>query len=264
MKDFFLRLICGFIPSRKARHSFRNYFKKSNTTTAHKHSESKLAHQYLDGLNGVEIGGSNQNSFGLEHTGGYANIDFTADQGKNWQSKDFQIKPVNLVSFGDDLPLKNNSVDYVISSHVIEHFFDPIKAIKEWLRVVKPGGYVFMIVPHRDRTFDRKRALTSVSELMDRYDQKLKLENYLISKITYDPETNTTNHDILKIIDTPKKVNDKTLEKYRRATVNDHIHWTVWNHETFLALMKKCKFKVIESQDPDDKVGNGFTVILKK
>lgn len=121
-----------------------------------------------------------------------------------------------------------------------------------------------MIVPHRDRTFDRKHALTSVSELMDRYDQKLKLENYLISKTTYDPETNTTNHDILKIIDNPKKVNDKTLEKYRRATVNDHIHWTVWNHETFLALMKKCKFKVIESQDPDDKVGNGFTIVLKK
>jgi hypothetical protein len=33
-----------------------------------KFMESKLAHQYLDGLKGIEIGGSAHNSFGLDTT----------------------------------------------------------------------------------------------------------------------------------------------------------------------------------------------------
>jgi ubiquinone/menaquinone biosynthesis C-methylase UbiE len=47
---------------------------------------------------------------------------------------------VHIVAWGDRLPFTNESVDFVINSHVLEHFFDPIKAIQEWLRVVKKGG----------------------------------------------------------------------------------------------------------------------------
>lgn len=32
--------------------------------------ESAIAHQFLDGLNGIEVGGNTQNSFGLETRGG--------------------------------------------------------------------------------------------------------------------------------------------------------------------------------------------------
>ena len=50
-----------------------------------------------------------------------------------------ELAKVHIVSPGDQLPFTNNSIDFVINSHVLEHFFDPIKAIKEWLRVVKCG-----------------------------------------------------------------------------------------------------------------------------
>ena len=65
--------------------------------------------------------------------------------------------PVDIVSPGDQLPLEDNSVDFVVSSHVIEHFPDPIKALSEWYRVVKPGGYLYIIAPHKERTFDNER-----------------------------------------------------------------------------------------------------------
>jgi ubiquinone/menaquinone biosynthesis C-methylase UbiE len=48
---------------------------------------------------------------------------------------------VDIVAPGDKLPFANNSLDYVLSSHVLEHFWDPIKTIKEWLRVVRPGKF---------------------------------------------------------------------------------------------------------------------------
>jgi ubiquinone/menaquinone biosynthesis C-methylase UbiE len=51
-----------------------------------------------------------------------------------------EIAKVHIVAWGDRLPFTNESVDFVINFHVLEHFFDPIKAIQEWLRVVKKGG----------------------------------------------------------------------------------------------------------------------------
>lgn len=42
------------------------------------------------------------------------------------------------------------SLDFVHSSHCIEHMFDPWTAIDNWLRVLKPGGHLVCIVPDED------------------------------------------------------------------------------------------------------------------
>jgi ubiquinone/menaquinone biosynthesis C-methylase UbiE len=58
-------------------------------------------------------------------------------------------------------------VDFVISSHVIEHFRNPIKALAEWERVARK--YIFMIVPHKKRTYDKPRPLTPVADIYYAY-----------------------------------------------------------------------------------------------
>lgn len=40
--------------------------------------------------------------------------------------------------------------DFVFSSHCLEHMFDPRQALAEWWQLVKPGGYLFFIVPDED------------------------------------------------------------------------------------------------------------------
>ncbi len=40
--------------------------------------------------------------------------------------------------------------DFVHSSHCLEHLIDPIEGLKNWLRVVKPGGYLIVTVPDED------------------------------------------------------------------------------------------------------------------
>ena len=69
---------------------------------------------------------------------------------------------------GHELPLEDDSVDFVLASHVIEHVPDPIAALLEWARVAR--RYVFLVVPHRDRTFDRDRPLTPLAELVERHE----------------------------------------------------------------------------------------------
>lgn len=55
---------------------------------------------------------------------------------------------------------EDESFDTVYSSHILEHLVDPITAIKNWLRICKKGGVVFISVPHRD-LYERKKTLPS-------------------------------------------------------------------------------------------------------
>ena len=136
----------------------------------HPRPESVLAHKYLDGLTGFEIGGSVSSPFNIP---GCINVDWT----DSWNTLPKRIEielcggflPVDVVASGDDLPFEDNSYDFCLTSHVIEHFYDPIKALREWRRVVKPGGIFFIVCPHKDRTFDRDRPVTTIQELYDRH-----------------------------------------------------------------------------------------------
>jgi SAM-dependent methyltransferase len=40
--------------------------------------------------------------------------------------------------------------DFVYSSHCLEHMFDPQAAILDWWKLVRPGGYLFVVVPDED------------------------------------------------------------------------------------------------------------------
>jgi ADP-heptose:LPS heptosyltransferase/predicted SAM-dependent methyltransferase len=44
----------------------------------------------------------------------------------------------------------SSSMDFVFSSHMLEHIHDYIGALKEWWRLIKPNGYLVLYLPHRD------------------------------------------------------------------------------------------------------------------
>ena len=45
------------------------------------------------------------------------------------------------------IPLEGNSVDSIVSTQVLEHVKNPQKAIHEFYRVLKPGGYCMVTAP---------------------------------------------------------------------------------------------------------------------
>jgi SAM-dependent methyltransferase len=62
--------------------------------------------------------------------------------------------------------LDDESQDFVIASHVLEHLADPLTQIAEIHRVLKPGAVVLVFLPDRRHTFDRKRAATPLEHLV--------------------------------------------------------------------------------------------------
>jgi len=43
---------------------------------------------------------------------------------------------------------KDSSLDYIFSSHLLEHLSKPVVAIDEWAKKLKSGGVLFMYLPH--------------------------------------------------------------------------------------------------------------------
>ena len=46
--------------------------------------------------------------------------------------------------------LDDNSIDFIHSSHCLEHVYDPYEGLKNWLRVIKPGGHIIVTLPDED------------------------------------------------------------------------------------------------------------------
>ena len=186
------------------------FFKTSNHATA-----------LLSGLKGIEIGGAAHNQFCLD-TINVDRIGTDHPEFAHYASEQIrlcgEVLPVDVVAPGDKLPFPDKSFDFVISSHVIEHFYDPIAALKEWKRVARK--YIYIICPQRDALpSDVDKPLTTIGELKRRASNKKKAS--------------------------------KTDEHHSR-----------WTCKSFIDTCDNFGFKVIDSLDPDDKVGNGFTVVI--
>ena len=178
--------------------------------------DSKFVTRYLKGLKGIEIGASAHNRYWLDAI----NVDRWGEDDTIYKREERRLAlraaKVDVVAPGDELPFDDDSHDFVFSSHVVEHFPDPIRALLEWQRVAR--RYVVVVAPHKERTFDSDRQLTSVEELVERH--------------------RTGFH------------------------TDEDVHWSVWTCESFVDMCERLGFRVVDHRDPDDKVGNGFVVVL--
>lgn len=198
-----------------------------------KFAPSKQATALLSGLKGVELGASAHNPFCLNTI----NVDWTDSLETSWKQEEIancgEYAKVDVVADGTDLPFEDGQYDFVISSHCLEHNWDAIGALKEWLRVVKVGGYVFTIFPHPERTFDKGRPRTKLQELIDRHEGKYPHPN--MDGLVATPHTWVL------------------------------FHHTVWHLTDALECVKYIGgCTVVLTADPDDKVGNGFTFVIQK
>ena len=84
------------------------------------------------------------------------------------------IPDIDIVTRG--LPITEfvaeQSLDYVVASHVMEHVPDLLGWLESNLRILKPGGRLAVAFPDRRYCFDIKRRSSTVSEIMAAYLEK--------------------------------------------------------------------------------------------
>lgn len=73
------------------------------------------------------------------------------DSGKDTQLFGVRMKPDMVVPDAAKLGIfATGSMENVFSSHLLEHIDDWQGALREWWRLVKPGGHLILYLPHRD------------------------------------------------------------------------------------------------------------------
>jgi ubiquinone/menaquinone biosynthesis C-methylase UbiE len=115
--------------------------------------------------------------------------------------------------------------EFLVAGHVIEHVRNPMGALREWLRVVKPGGLVYLIVPDKRRTFDRHRVRTTLEHHILDYLQpsaERDLEHYLdYARYVY-------HHEREQAVETAKRL----------AQEDDRIHFHTFIPEDVVAIVR--------------------------
>src|ERR1035437_5071121 len=134
-------------------------------------------HALVDGLVkdkfGLEIGGPSQvfsrKQMPIYHSvGRLDNCDSSqqttwAKHGEEYAFDKTKASGRNFFCDGSDLSvIPDATYDFVLSSHNLEHFANPVRGIKEWQRVTKRGGSLILVLPHYKYTFDHRRVPTPV------------------------------------------------------------------------------------------------------
>jgi ubiquinone/menaquinone biosynthesis C-methylase UbiE len=65
------------------------------------------------------------------------------------------------------LALPDGSQDFVVAPFVLQDYLDPTKAICEWYRVVKDGGFIIFTVPHSKRVLNKDEERNRFIELIE-------------------------------------------------------------------------------------------------
>lgn len=58
----------------------------------------------------------------------------------------------DLICDMSEIPLRDETYDYIISCHCLEHTVHTIKCLKEWYRLLKVGGKLILAVPNGEHT----------------------------------------------------------------------------------------------------------------
>ena len=87
---------------------------------------------------------------------------------------------VDFLADARALPIADGTLDYLCSSHVLEHLPDPIAALHEWHRVLRPGGMLYLVVPDKRFSFDQPRAVTTVDHLLRDFNEGTTIEDALV------------------------------------------------------------------------------------
>ncbi|MCK4918255.1 MAG: class I SAM-dependent methyltransferase [Candidatus Pacebacteria bacterium] len=145
----------------------------------------------------------------------YTSQDFGKYDGKGnnegLQTDSFDNSKLNIISDITKIPAKDNSFDALMCTEVLEHLPKPIKAIKEFSRIIKSGGKLIITAPFCSLThFAPYYFSNGYSKYW--YEKILKENDFIISEIDYNG--NYFEYLAQEIRQIPKMENNILIKKY--------------------------------------------------
>ncbi|MCE2983516.1 MAG: class I SAM-dependent methyltransferase [Parachlamydia sp.] len=195
----------------------------------------QLSKAYLKGK-GIEIGALHNPLYvSSKAFVSYVDRMSVADLKKHYpELSKLPLVPVNIIDNGESLStVPNESQDFVIANHFVEHCQDPFSTLGNMFRVLKKGGILYIALPDKRYTFDRERPATTIE--------------HLIRDHAEGPENSKIIHfeEWVRLVDKVEGEEKISQEIKRLVDIDYSIHFHVWTQsemlEMFLALKKELK-----------------------
>lgn len=147
-------------------------------------------------------------------------------------------KGIQYISEATDLNLiPDSKYEFVLSSNCLEHIANPIKAIEEWIRILKRDGLLFLVLPNKEYCFDHNRSVTEFSHLLKDYQ----------NNITEDDLTHID--EILELHDLKMDKPAGSLEQFKERSLknleNRALHQHVFDINVLKEIFSYFKLEVL-------------------
>jgi SAM-dependent methyltransferase len=134
-------------------------------------------------------------------------------------------------------PIKDSAYECLLASHCLEHVANPLRALREWKRVLRQDGVLLLILPHKDGTFDWKRPTTSLAHMIEDFRTGTGEDD-----LTHLPE-------ILALHDLEKDKAAGSKEAFQQRCAQNYskraMHHHVFDTRTAVALLDHANFQVV-------------------
>ena len=176
----------------------------------------------------------------------------------------WDLVEVDVIDDGERLAtIAPESQDFIIANHFLEHTQDPIGTIETHLGKLKPGGVLFYAVPDKRYTFDFRRPVTPLEEMVADYEEG--------------PERSRAGHyeewcrlvfDAEKGGNAENSGSEEWVQKAAREleAADYSIHFHVWTQAEFLELLLACRERFDGAFDIEAAARQGieYVVVLRK
>lgn len=167
------------------------------------------------------------------------------------------VEPTVRCELDDLSSIADETLDFLVACHVIEHTRSPITAIVHAHRVLRDGGSLVLVVPDKERTFDHQRPLTTLDHLVRDHTH-------------YDRERDRAHYDEFYSLAFPSPQHDEAYvaDRFKEAFP---IHYHVWNYRSFSEMIRYVQeglglFSSVWSHGTaiDDPAANEFYFVLTR
>ena len=149
-----------------------------------------------------------------------------------------------LEKFGDE------SLDFVVANHVLQHIEDPVAALANWIRVLRTDGVLLLSLPEaRHTTYDSRKDRTTVEHVLRDH-----REGPWISRAEHYRE-----HARFVEERPDERLEERATELARQAWP---IHFHVWELEGFLDLLRALRLPA--RLEHAQTAAGEFSIVLRK
>ncbi|MEO7634578.1 MAG: methyltransferase domain-containing protein [Sphingomicrobium sp.] len=168
----------------------------------------------------------------------------------------------DIVADCAQVPLPDASFDFVFSSHCLEHVQNTILTLNEWLRLLRPGGSLFLILPHADRTLDRHRARTTLDHHIRDFET---LGDEPDRSHFAEMESGWRQLDDLGEWEAlHRKIWKADFWDWDFRLTNDNFHFHVWTQDEMIRILHYLGLEILTVEERVRERGDSFIVIARK